>query len=96
MKSYITVDDILSRKNFESVKVIAGKEGLGRQVKWVHVVEIVNIKNLLNGNELILSTGVAWRDNKEKFISVIEQLIDSCEQTMKLYCLSCKSRIGLW
>jgi len=77
LKSYITVDDILSRKNFESVKVIAGKEGLGRQVKWVHVVEIVNIKNLLNGNELILSTGVAWRDNKEKFISVIEQLIDS-------------------
>ncbi|MDR4886852.1 PucR family transcriptional regulator ligand-binding domain-containing protein [Fredinandcohnia sp. QZ13] len=77
MKSSITVEDILSRRHFENSKVIAGKEGLGRQVKWVHVVEVTNIRNLLNGNELILSTGVAWRDNKEKFISVIEQLIDS-------------------
>ncbi|WP_010283200.1 PucR family transcriptional regulator [Bacillus timonensis] len=77
MKSYITVEDILGRKHFENIKVVAGKEGLGRQVKWVHVVEVINIRNLLNGNELILSTGVAWRDNKEKFISVIQQLIDS-------------------
>ncbi|MEH7380712.1 PucR family transcriptional regulator ligand-binding domain-containing protein [Bacillus sp. JJ1533] len=77
MKSSITVEDILSRRHFESSKVIAGKEGLGRQVKWVHVVEVTNIRNLLNGNELILSTGVAWRDNQEKLISVIEQLIDS-------------------
>ncbi|MCC3358603.1 PucR family transcriptional regulator [Bacillus sp. REN16] len=77
MKSSITVEDILCRRHFESSKVIAGMEGLGRQVKWVHVVEVTNIRNLLNGNELILSTGVAWRDNKEKFISVIEQLIDS-------------------
>ncbi|MFT4412285.1 PucR family transcriptional regulator [Fredinandcohnia humi] len=77
MKSYITVKDILSRKHFESSRVIAGQEGLHRQVKWVHVVEVTNIRNLLNGNELILSTGVAWKDNKDHFISVVEQLIES-------------------
>lgn len=77
MKSYITVKDILSRKHFEDIQVIAGFDGLGRQVKWVHVVEVINIRNLLNGNELILSTGVAWKENKEAFISVIQQLIDS-------------------
>lgn len=76
MKSYITVEDILYRKHFESSKVIAGEEGLHRQVKWVHVVEVLNIRNLLRGNELILSTGVAWKENDEFFISVVEQLID--------------------
>lgn len=64
LKSYITVKDILQRKHFEMIEVIAGKEGLNRLVKWVHVVEVTNIRNLLNGNELILSTGVAWKEKR--------------------------------
>ena len=77
LKSYITVKDILQRKHFENIEVIAGIEGLNRLVKWVHVVEVTNIRNLLNGNELILSTGVAWNEKKEHFVSLLEQLIDS-------------------
>ncbi|MGE8205739.1 PucR family transcriptional regulator [Heyndrickxia sp. NPDC080065] len=77
MKSYITVKDILQRKHFESIEVLAGKEGLNNAVKWVHVVEVTNIRNLLNGNELILSTGVAWKEEKKHFVSILEQLIDS-------------------
>lgn len=77
LKSYFTVNDLLERKHFEKINVIAGKEGLHRQVKWVHVVEVTNIRKLLNGNELILSTGVAWRNNDELFVSLLEQLIDA-------------------
>lgn len=77
MKSYITVKDILQRKHFEKIEVIAGIEGLSRLVKWVHVVEVTNIRNLLNGNELILSTGVAWKEEEDLFISFLEQLIES-------------------
>ncbi|MBS4204040.1 PucR family transcriptional regulator [Bacillus sp. FJAT-49754] len=77
LKSYITVKDILQRKHFESIEVIAGTEGLDRLVKWVHVVEVTNIRNLLNGNELILSTGIAWKEKKEHFVSLLEQLIES-------------------
>ncbi|MBS4207926.1 PucR family transcriptional regulator [Bacillus sp. FJAT-50079] len=76
MKSYITVEDILQRKHFENIDVIAGSEGLNRIVKWVHVVEVTNIRNLLNGNELILSTGIVWKGDREQFISLIEQLIE--------------------
>ncbi|MBB6452542.1 purine catabolism regulator [Salirhabdus euzebyi] len=75
MKSYLTVEDILQRKHFEESEVVAGYEGLSRLVKWVHVVEVTNIRNLLNGNELILSTGVAWQGKKEHFISLVKQLI---------------------
>lgn len=77
LRSYITVQDILQRKHFEHIEIVAGKEGLNRLVKWVHVVDVSNIRNLLNGGELILSTGVAWKDNNEVFLSVVEQLIDS-------------------
>jgi PucR family transcriptional regulator, purine catabolism regulatory protein len=78
MKSlyYHSVESILSRKYFEHARVIAGKKGLQRQVKWVHVVEVISIKNLLNGNELILTTGLALKE-ESAFICLLEQLIES-------------------
>ncbi|NWQ43715.1 PucR family transcriptional regulator ligand-binding domain-containing protein [Bacillus sp. EB106-08-02-XG196] len=72
----LTVSDILSRKHFEQAIMIAGEEGLNRIVKWVHVVEVTNIRNLLNGDELILSTGVAWKGNEDLFVSILNQLIE--------------------
>jgi purine catabolism regulator len=77
MKSYITINEILQREHFSNTEVIAGAEGLNRNVKWVHVVEVINIKKLLNGNELILTTGLGWKDSKALFISFLLQLIES-------------------
>ncbi|WP_209124097.1 PucR family transcriptional regulator [Alkalihalobacillus sp. BA299] len=77
MKSYLTINEILSRKHFENTEVIAGKDGLTRNVKWVHVVEVINIKKLLNGHELILTTGLGWKENKALFLSFLVQLIES-------------------
>ncbi len=77
MKSYINVEDILVRKHFDKVQVVAGKQGINRLVKWVHIVEVTNIRNLLKGHELILSTGLAWKEDKENFISILRQLIES-------------------
>ncbi|PWW26861.1 purine catabolism regulator [Cytobacillus oceanisediminis] len=76
MKSYIKVKDILQRKHFENIEVIAGNEGISRLVKWVHIVEAPNVRNLLSGGELILSTGVAWKE-KDHFISILEQFIEA-------------------
>ncbi|WP_349408321.1 PucR family transcriptional regulator [Pseudalkalibacillus sp. SCS-8] len=75
-QSSLAVKDILKRKHFENTNVIAGYEGLTRQVKWVHVVEVPKIKKLLNGNELILSTGVVWKDNDTLLLDFLQQLID--------------------
>ncbi|MCP3742104.1 PucR family transcriptional regulator [Rossellomorea sp. BNER] len=70
------VKDILTRKHFGTAKVIAGQKGLSRIIKWVHVVEVIQIQNLLNGNELILSTGMALKNDKT-FLSVLQQFITS-------------------
>ncbi|MFJ5714792.1 PucR family transcriptional regulator [Neobacillus sp. NPDC093127] len=73
----LTTADILKRKHFENSIVIAGEEGIQRIVKWVHVVEVTSIRNLLNGNELILSTGVAWKDNVELFVSMVKAFLEN-------------------
>ncbi|MDN4522905.1 PucR family transcriptional regulator [Fictibacillus fluitans] len=66
----------MDREMFHKAIVIAGKKGLNRLVKWVHVMEVTQIGNLLNGNELILSTGMAWKNDEASFLSLVQELID--------------------
>lgn len=73
----LSVDEILQNKHFGQAKVIAGKGGLCRLVRWVHVLEVTTISNLLNGNELILSTGIGWKGDADAFHSLVQQSIDS-------------------
>ncbi|ADC49865.1 transcriptional regulator, PucR family protein [Alkalihalophilus pseudofirmus OF4] len=78
MKSYISIEEIVKRKHFDHIEVVAGALGLDRLVKWVHVVEVVQIKNLLRGHELILTTGLGFKDDPSLFVQFVKQLID-CE-----------------
>jgi purine catabolism regulator len=73
----LSVEEVLRRKCFQHAELLAGETGLHRMVKWAHIMEVTQIRKLLNGNELILSTGVGWKEEKEVFISFLEQLIES-------------------
>jgi PucR family transcriptional regulator, purine catabolism regulatory protein len=42
-----------------SPHVIAGAEGLGARVRWVHVLELADAAHLLQGGEFVLTTGIA-------------------------------------
>ncbi len=42
-----------------SPRVVTGPDGLGAQVRWVHVLELADAAHLLRGGELVLTTGVA-------------------------------------
>jgi len=48
--------DVLRRG---SPRVIAGADGLAARVRWVHVLELADAAHLLQGGELVLTTGVA-------------------------------------
>ncbi|WP_416149936.1 PucR family transcriptional regulator [Salipaludibacillus sp. HK11] len=72
----LTVADILTRKHFENCHLAAGKNGLARNVKWVHVFEVTEVGDLLNGDELILSTGFGWVENEEILYSLLVELIN--------------------
>jgi purine catabolism regulator len=42
-----------------SPQVVAGTDGLSARVRWVHVLELADAAHLLQGGELVLTTGVA-------------------------------------
>src|SRR5712691_6504157 len=42
-----------------SPQVVAGSDRLGARVRWVHVLELADAAHLLQGGELVLTTGVA-------------------------------------
>lgn len=66
----ITIQDVLNRPAFSQAFVAAGCGGLTRPVHWVHVGEIPNIGDFLQGHELVLSTGVGLKthDARSRFI----------------------------
>jgi purine catabolism regulator len=56
-----TVGDLLDLDVIRrgSPRVVTGPDGLGAQVRWVHVLELADAAHLLRGGELVLTTGVA-------------------------------------
>lgn len=78
MNTSITIEEILKRRHFNRTDVVGGISGLKRQVKWVHCLEVTQISHLLNGNELILTTGLGWKDSDSTFLFYLSQLI-KCE-----------------
>src|SRR5690625_7966919 len=72
----LTVKDILKRSYFKNTDIVAGHNGLDRKVNWVHIVEIATFGHLLNGEEMILSTGVEWANDTEKSLHYLKQLLD--------------------
>jgi PucR family transcriptional regulator, purine catabolism regulatory protein len=56
-----TVGDLLGLDVIRrgSPQVLAGGEGLGARVRWVHVLEIADAAHLLQGGEFVLTTGIA-------------------------------------
>ncbi len=89
----LKVLDILNRKHFENTLVIAGRDGLQRIVKWVHVVEASSIRNLLKGHELILTTGISWKNNTSLFGTMVKEFIENDTAGLCIEMGTCLSKI---
>ena len=72
----LTVQDVLTRDSFKPAKVIAGLEGLDRQVKWSHILETTEFESLINGGELILTTSAGIKLNLPSQIAYVKRLIE--------------------
>ncbi|KIL40203.1 hypothetical protein SD70_15430 [Gordoniibacillus kamchatkensis] len=75
MEYTLTVREVLKRPLFSGAEVVAGHNGLDRPIRWVHILEIMNIEQLIHGQELILTTGVAFKSDPGSFVSYLEQLV---------------------
>lgn len=58
-------------------RVLAGAAGLDAPVRWVHVSEVADIAHLLQGGELILTTGIALPDDDPGLARYVDDLADA-------------------
>lgn len=72
----LTVRDVLARDSFKCARVIAGESGLERQVKWSHVLEVNDFESLINGREMILTTGGGLQLDLPKQLAYLKKLIE--------------------
>jgi len=70
----ITVQEMLEAKTFRQAELVAGRNGLSRSVKWVHILDSP-IYTSLTGHEFILSTGRMFSDPAEA-AAILKQIID--------------------
>ncbi|PYC79171.1 CdaR family transcriptional regulator [Streptomyces tateyamensis] len=57
-------------------QVVAGADRLHRPVRWVHVSELPDVAGMLQGGELVLSTGIALPEDREGLARYIRELVE--------------------
>ena len=75
----VTVADVLTMPAVRSASptVLAGADGLGRAVRWVHTTELPDIGPLLRGGDLVLTTGIALPEAPAALAAVADSLWES-------------------
>ncbi|MEU4464143.1 PucR family transcriptional regulator ligand-binding domain-containing protein [Streptomyces sp. NPDC024017] len=57
-------------------RVLAGESQLNRAVRWVHVTELLNPADFLEGGELVLTTGMPYPQDASELRGYVDQLAD--------------------
>ncbi|NOV02024.1 PucR family transcriptional regulator [Paenibacillus sp. LMG 31457] len=73
----LTVQEVLRRPFFQQAYIAAGQDGLQRLVRWVHIIEVIQFEELLQGGEMILTTGAAFKSDTRLFMTYLEQLMNN-------------------
>jgi purine catabolism regulator len=71
-----TLEHVLSLPALRSgdPRVLAAAQNLSREVRWVHVSEVSDIASLLEGGELILTTGIALPESAAALAQYVREL----------------------
>jgi purine catabolism regulator len=58
-------------------EVVSGSARLDRTVRWVHVSDVREVADLLEGDELLLSTGLAMGGSVDEAVAYVSGLVDA-------------------
>lgn len=61
----VRLESLYKQVRDEDIKLLAGKKGLNRVVRWVHMVENMEISTFLEGQEIAFTTGIGLREEAE-------------------------------
>lgn len=74
--SIILKDFYHQMKEHYKLKLIAGKDGLTRSFNWMYLAEDVNTTGFLNGDEIIITTGLSSQGQDDWLKNLLLKLID--------------------
>lgn len=79
MLPHISVADVLALIEVQAgePELVAGALGLDREVRWAHVVAGSGAAALLDGGELVLTTGAGWPTSPTELANVSRALVDA-------------------
>jgi DNA-binding PucR family transcriptional regulator len=70
----ITCNNVTKLPYLEKMRIVAGRGGLNKVIKWVHVMENPKYTEWLKGGELLLTTGVAIGEDISDLLKFIEDI----------------------
>lgn len=75
----ITVSDVLALPELQASEpeLVAGAAGLSRSLRWAHVVAGTGALDLLDGDELILTTGAGWPTDRDALDELARKLVSA-------------------
>lgn len=76
MQAPLRIGELMTRPVFRGACLAAGSAGVGRAVRWVHIVDLAEPRPFIRGGELVLTTGAGFRGHEHGFLSYVQGLID--------------------
>lgn len=70
----ICCKDVMKLPSLRTLKLVAGKNGLNRMLRWAHVLDMPDVLEWVQGGELLIMTGIAIAHDDEALKKVVEEL----------------------
>jgi purine catabolism regulator len=69
------VANALKLGSLRGAKVVAGQDGLDREVRWAHVIEIPDPRNAIRAGQLVLTTAFGWPRDESALKEMIQAFV---------------------
>jgi len=70
------ISELINLPELKDLELISGSKGILNEVKWVHFIEMSDDIDYIQGDELILCTGIGISNDLEKFTELITGAIE--------------------
>lgn len=71
----ISYQEILKLHSLTKSKLVAGKTGLDRMVRWVHFIDLPDVIPWVQGGELLIITGIGLEGDKRRLTKLVKEII---------------------
>lgn len=72
----ISCRDVTSVRSLSKLKLVAGKAGLDRVVRWVHFIDLPDVLPWVQGGELLIITGIGLNGNIGKLAEIVRGAVE--------------------